>query len=222
VLEDFFSFDAKKFDEFGYGQEIKSLLFNLLDHYWQNSKKELDLLGLEGSQLNHYYEESKTMLSLWAERFIKKLELESIGLGVVTAFERLRPRTEVEYNSENYGVKGYVDAVHEHDEIILMDYKTSNKDYVQDEYRLQLGIYALLYQQEHGIAPDKVGIDFLRFGEIVINVDENLLNLAKKEIEAIHGHSKSDRIEDYPKTPSKLCNWCDFYSVCFSNEVCPY
>ena len=63
-----------------------------------------------------------------------------------------------------------------------MDYKTSNKDYLQDEYKLQLGIYALLYQQEHGIAPDKVGIDFLRFGEIVINVDENLLNLAKREI----------------------------------------
>ena len=222
VLEEFFELNPEMLSEHGYTGEIKFLLFDLFQKHWGNSMEELMSLGLSDEELKHYYEESKTMVGLWAERFLKKMELEVLGVGVVEGFNKLKPKTELQYSSKYYGVRGYVDAIHEKDEIVLIDYKTSNKDYMSDDYKLQLAIYALLYKEKHGVSPDKVGIDFLRFGEVVVNVDESLLLLAKRGIASVHSQTKSEDINDYPKTITRLCKWstgqCDFFDVCFKNE----
>lgn len=226
ALEEFFSLNSEIFGEYNYPSQVRYLMLSLFEKHWGESYKEIKDLGLEENRIQYYYEESKTMIELWANRFLKKLELESIGIGVNAAFQKLTPRTEEEYFSEDYGVKGYIDAIYEGDEIRLMDYKTSNKEFLSEEYKLQLGIYALLYNERHGVVPDKVGIDFLKFGELIINVDDNLLNLAKKEIKEIHSRVLSDDIKDYPKNVTKLCKWssgqCDFFDVCFKNEKYPF
>ena len=53
----------------------------------------------------------------------------------------------------------------------------------------------------------------------MINVDERLLELAKREIAMIHEHtSKTEQMNEYPRTVTGLCKWstgkCDFYKVC--------
>ena len=117
-------------------------------------------------------------------------------------------------------VRGFIDAIHELDgNVLLMDYKTSKNGHISDEYRLQLAIYALLYEENHGRKPDYVGIDFLKSMEQLLKVDEDLVKHAKFEVEQIHASTTSDDVVEYPQRPSPLCKWrtgqCDFYDVCF-------
>ena len=107
-----------------------------------------------------------------------------------------------------------------------MDYKTSKKAHITDAYKLQLAIYALLYQEEHKKMPDEVGIYFLKDGvEKIITVDDELLKLAKFKIEQIHASTTSDDITDYKKNQTPLCKWstgqCDFYDYCFKGKEIP-
>ena len=86
---------------------------------------------------------------------------------------------------------------------------------VKDAIKLQLAIYSLLYFEKHGKMPTKAGIFFLRHKLKLVPVDEELLELAKREIELVHAHtSKTEKKEDYHKTINPLCKWngskCDF------------
>ena len=103
-----------------------------------------------------------------------------------------------------------------------MDYKTSKKSEISEAYRLQLAIYALLYEEKHGHRPAKVGIYFLNESEKLLDVNEELLRLAKMEIDMIHAATEPDHLEAYPMKISRLCNYgsgkCDFYEKCFSSD----
>jgi len=83
---------------------------------------------------------------------------------------------------------------------------------------LQLAIYSLLYHEKHDKMPHKAGIFFLKDTIKHVDVNEDLLKLAKFEIEQIHASTETDQISDYPKKESGLCKWhsgqCDFYDVC--------
>ena len=75
------------------------------------------------------------------------------------------------------------------------------------------------YYEKHGKMPSKVGIFFLRHKLKMINVDEDLLKLARRELELIHGHTGlTSEMIDYPRTITGLCKWstgqCDFYNTC--------
>ena len=98
-----------------------------------------------------------------------------------------------------------------------MDYKTSSR-FNMNEHLLQLGIYGLLYFEKHGVLPKKVGIYFLKEKEKLKEVDEELLEMAKKEIAETAKKVKSKDIKDYPKKVSGLCKWstgqCEFYDIC--------
>ena len=63
--------------------------------------------------------------------------------------------------------------------------------------------------------PHRAGVDFLRHGEKFITVDQGLLDLAKTETKLIQTNTKSNEKDDYKLNPSRLCNWCDFYNLCF-------
>jgi len=93
---------------------------------------------------------------------------------------------------------------------------------LNENYKLQLGIYALLYQYKHKKTPDKAGIYFLRYKPRYISVDKELLNQAQFEIEQIHLNTQSTDIHDYPKNESGLCKFnggqCDFYEFCFGRK----
>lgn len=217
VLEDFFKIDVDKLPKENYKVLLKGLLKDFLRKKWSDAKAELEMLDMTEAQRIFYYEETDQMLMFWFDDFMKKLTKEKLPFK--EAFKMWVPKTEIEYKSEKYMVRGFIDAIHElENEVILMDYKTSKRDKMTDDYRLQLAIYALLYHEKHGMLPSKVGINFLRHGERMLDVDEELLKLAKLEVELIHTNTETDEINDYPRKESGLCKWhsgqCDFYDIC--------
>ncbi len=223
VLEDFFTMKNTDININNYREIIKMRIQELLAYHWKQKESELKKLDLTKQELKYYFEESIIMLLGWADTFISKLENKMQNMSIHEAFNKLRPKTEEHIESTQYGVQGVIDAIYEiEEEIHLIDYKTSNKSEISEEYRLQLAIYALLYSEKYGKLPSKVGIDFLKFGEKHIDVDEDLLNLAKLEIEMIHANTLSESIADYSKKTGPLCKWrtgqCDFYSICFPEQ----
>ncbi len=217
ALEDFFAFDISKISKQGFDYELKVILLELFRKHWKKSSSELNSFGLSKEQLKNYYDESVVMLTNFHNNFIAKIS--AMPCPPEEAFKKLSPETEKLFVSKDIGVRGFIDAIHDIEgKIILMDYKTSKKDIMTEEYRLQLAIYALLYYEKHKVMPHEVGINFLKFNEQTIKADNELLEFAKKEVALIHKLTLSDNMKDYPKTISPLCNWnggkCDFYGVC--------
>jgi hypothetical protein len=79
-----------------------------------------------------------------------------------------------------------------------------------------------MYEENHGELPQFVGIDFLKFSEQVLPVDEQLVEDAKKDISYVHSKTVSTKKEDYPMKTSPLCKWrsgqCDYYELCFEKN----
>ncbi|MFH1399387.1 MAG: PD-(D/E)XK nuclease family protein [Candidatus Woesearchaeota archaeon] len=217
ALEQFFKLDIKQVNLTNWEEELRIILLDLFDKSWQSKQEELESFMLGEQMLEYYRRESVFMIENFWRGFVKKIK--DLGKPVAIAFVELQPRTEVYYKSAKHGVQGFVDAIHRiADQVILMDYKTSKSAEISDSYRLQLAIYCLLYYERHGDLPGKVGINFLKFGEQLLDVDSELLALAKKEVEFIHSVNRSKDIKDYPKAESPLCKWgsgqCDFFDVC--------
>ncbi len=220
ILEHFFSLDTAAFDEQEYAFGLRSYVTAQLLKLWKQNQKRLSSLGLTAQELEHYLIDSQDQLHRFVERFCKRIaDKMSQGLSFAEAFKHLTPRVEEEIKNTEFSVRGFIDAIHESDDkIVIMDYKTSKKDELTEAYRLQLAIYALLYYEKHHKLPDKVGIDFLKFGEQTLEVDEAMVEYAKREIRFIHEHTESAEINDYERTITPLCKWnggqCDFYDVC--------
>ncbi len=217
VLEHYFDIDTSPISMDNYGPHLKLIIQHLLLKEWQNYQKELDKLNLTQDKLIHYFEETLMMLFNWLELFCRKLE-DKEGT-FQERFKQLTPIREMMFVSEKYHVRGFIDVIEHSDDgtVRLMDYKTSSSQEL-DEHLLQLGIYSLLYFDKHGIMPKQVGVYFLKGKESFIEVDEELIDMAKKEIEHIHASTQTKDVNHYPKSPSPLCKYstgqCPFYDVC--------
>ncbi len=219
ALEDFFKIDPQTLSIEGFEIELNVILLELFNKHWDKKQNKLQELELKPEQLAFYKEESMRMLNNWFQGFLNKLKIRMASLNFIDAYNTLKPRTEVQYRSQKLGVRGFIDAIHEDkNQITLIDYKTSKKDVLTDDYKLQLGIYALMYLEKHGIKPHRVGINFLKYGEKFCEVNQELINFAKTEIEQVHKKTQSQDIKDYPKKESPLCKWstgqCDYYEYC--------
>lgn len=224
ALENFFGLDIDKIDHAQYKKELSSHLKSMMDHAWRKSGAKLKTVGLLDEQLVFYYDESVQMLANWLNHFILAVDKSmKNGKSFKIAFEENKPHEmEEQYIDKDLMVRGYIDVVQKDgQDIILMDYKTSKKAEITEEYKLQLAIYALLYHRKHGIYPKKAGLWFLKHKPIFVDVDEKLTKFAESEIELIHLATESDRIAEYPKQQSGLCKYstgqCDFYDVCSRN-----
>jgi len=225
ALEDFFSLMPELMGE-DYKTELQKFLLTLLEKSWKDA--DFSTLGMPQEELEGFYKETQMMILNWLNQFNSKLSaLTCHGISFPSAFEKLKPKTEIEYRDEELDVRGFIDAIEEVDgKIRLMDYKTSKKGEISSDYRLQLAIYALLYQKKHGKSPDQVGIYFLRHGEQIIDVDDSLILDAKFQIEQIHQETTDkNTIGEYPQKQSPLCKWgsgqCDFYEYCFEGKEVP-
>lgn len=225
ILEDFFKIDVSNVSNENFMFELRIVMAELFKKHWNGNLKAMRRFSLTAKELDFYQEETRFMVNNWLNGFLSKLvkQTKEKRLSVFEAFKRLTPRTEIEYVSEEYGIRGFIDAIHElEDDIILMDYKTSKRPDINEEYRLQLAIYALLYAENHRTAPTKVGINFLKFNEQHVDVDEGLLEFAKREVRLVHEATLSNNIKDYQKRISSLCKWhsgqCDFYEVCNNSD----
>jgi len=216
VLEKFFDIDVSDYSLDDFKPKLSNVLQELLLQEWSAAKNKLDALNLSNDQYQFYFEETLLMLFNWLEQFANEIKYQHGTFQ--ERFNKLTPVREKYYLSKAFNVRGYIDAIEKiNDEIRIMDYKTSSSFNIMD-HKLQLAIYALLYQELHGELPHKVGIYFLKDKPKIIKVDEQLVEFAKKEIELVHQNTESEDIADYPKKPSGLCKYstgqCDFFDIC--------
>lgn len=216
VLENFFDRDMSNIKFETADVQLKMLIQEMLVIEWENYKDKLELVHLDKEKEIFYFEETLMMLFNWTEQFLEKINKQEGSFE--ERFKKLTPIREQLFESENYGVKGFVDAIENRDgDIYVMDYKTSSKFEV-DEHLLQLAIYSLLYFEKHGVLPKKVGIYFLKEKERLVHVDQELLEMAKTEIKKVAELIKSKDMNDYPKCVTGLCKWstgkCEYYDIC--------
>lgn len=220
ALENLFKIDISNMDKEYYEFELKTLLQSLFKQKWTEEKKELERIGLTPEQLEFYFRESLYMINNWFNNFMKILGPKVEKEGLTNGFNHVKPKTEVYFLSEEHQVRGFIDAIHEIDgEVSLMDYKTSKREKMSPEYKLQLAIYALLYEEKYGKKPNSVGIDFLRHKQHYLDVDQDLVDFAKLECKFIQEQTISEDVSDYSKKKTFLCNYCDFQEVCFGQKT---
>ena len=221
ALEDFFKkVDIGTMDMDHFEFELKIILQNLLKQKWDAAKTKLEKIDLTPEQLEFYFRETIYMINNWFFNFMKILKPRIEQEGLINAFNHIKPQTEIYFLSEEHQVRGFIDAIHEIDgKISLIDYKTAKREKMTPEYRLQLAIYALLYEEKYGKKPDSVGVDFLRHKQHYLDVDQDLVDFAKLECKFIQEQTISEDISDYSKKTSPLCNYCDFKDVCFGQKT---
>lgn len=219
VLEKFFDADVSKLTLDDFEPKLMMILQQILLAEWHLNEKEFERFGLSTEQKQWYFEETLLMLLNWLDTFSARVRTQKGSFPEI--FKKLTPVREVEYVSEKLCVKGIIDAIENiNNETRIMDYKTSNS-FDENEHKLQLAIYSLLYHEKYNRLPDKAGIYFLKDRPKFIDVDFGLLEFAKKEIELIHKATESDNIENYPRSEI-LCKWqtgkCEYYDICMSEE----
>lgn len=217
VLEKFFDWDISSVKEENFPLQTKLHLQFLLIQEWKKAENEFKKVDLSPDQKKFYFEETLLMLLNWADHFIE--DIKKTDLPLTVAFSQLTPEREKEYSSTTLNVHGFVDAVHRLGEKVrIVDYKTNATLEINEEQKLQLAIYSLLYQEKYNQTPSEVGIFFLRHKLKLMKVDEELLAFARKEIELIHQKTESEDIAYYPQNISGLCKWssgrCDFFEFC--------
>jgi len=221
ILEKFFDIDIKHFNDQEYKKELSYYMKNLFNACWLKSLESFENVGAVEKDMTEAKQEIAEMLANWLQNFFERIDKEE---DFKTAFKKFKPvEREAEYISENHMVKGFMDVIEDVDgEIKIIDYKTSKSLELTPEYKLQLGIYALLYREKHGKLPHKISVWFLRDREVIVNVEPGMIDDVIKEIKEIHFRTESKSIDDYPKSVSRLCKWstgqCDFYEECFKRQ----
>lgn len=213
VLERFFDWEPGMSKEHA-ASLMQERIVALFVNEWKAQEAELAKLDMPEHEKRAYFEETLVMLFNWLNHFVQRVQQDAEpSLAVV--FRKLTPVREQEYASDALKVHGFIDAIeHVDGKVCIIDYKTSKHAEISSEYRLQLAIYTLLYQEKHGNMPDRVGIYFLKHHPVFMDADESLLELAKQEISMIHRMTTSSDIKNYPQKPGPLCNYCDFFAVC--------
>ena len=131
---------------------MKIELLSLFNHAWVEQEEEIRKLRLPEEELNEYYYESAEMLIGWLKRHLKAVKN-----------GQTKPETEVKLFSQTHRVMGIIDAIHKQNgKVSLTDYKTSKKDDLTQDIKVQMAIYALLYKENYGVLPDTIAIDFLK------------------------------------------------------------
>jgi DNA helicase-2/ATP-dependent DNA helicase PcrA len=116
-------------------------------------------------------------------------------------------------------VRGRYDAVREVDGgIVITDYKSGDvRDPVRARERareaLQLHLYALAWQEEHGKRPDAVELHFLEGDTVgrVIPTDRQL-DRARSKVALVAAGLREGAFEATPGFPA--CDWCPYRRVC--------
>jgi len=189
-----------KFHQTDFGSDtfesMKAGLLAYFSHAWMEQDKEIQQLKLPEGVLKEFYYESAGMLTDWLRRHI-----EAVQRG------ESRAQTEVKLFSQAHRVMGIIDAIHKRDgRVTLTDYKTGKKDELTQDIKIQMAIYALLYQENFGALPESIIIDFLKFGNAVpFKVTEEFRQYAIKICKEVHEKTASVNEEDYPCTCG---GWC--------------
>ncbi len=225
VLEDIYDIDVSVIPEETFPITLRVILQEMLRKEWEANQEKLSSLGLTEDEINIYYEETKIMVNNFYHYLMDRMQQQDMTLK--EAFKHVTPIRELRLQSIDKGVMGFADVVQkENGKTVILDYKTSKRAEISEEYHLQLSIYSLLYGEFEKV-PDEVGILFLKHGkEIRLPVSEEMVKKADLEVRFIHENTQSKNIDDYSKKPGPLCKWstgqCDYYDLCFGKNLSDY
>lgn len=221
TIEAFHNTDTTNIKPEGFFEKLQGIIMEEFREKWEDKRKELEKLNLSQEEEYTHYDKTKTMISSFYQHHTNKIirYQHCQKLSLAEAWHKLRPKTETDLISENYGVRGRIDAIHDIDrQTIIIDYKTSKKTEMDTDSVLQLAIYTLLYKERYGKMPSKAGIHFLRHGEKMMPTSPELLMLAKRTCHRIHQLTRHDNITKYLRKISGLCKYrtgqCDYYESC--------
>ena len=113
-------------------------------------------------------------------------------------------------------VVGSIDRVDQDEDgnLRVVDYKTNKrvKDRTRVASSLQLAIYALACEHLYGELPVEVSLDFVVAGvEVTVGIEEIDLDAAR---EAVRETARAVVAAEFPPTPMRLCDWCDYRDAC--------
>ena len=104
--------------------------------------------------------------------------------------------------------------------IAIVDYKTSKTTlphYISKEDLKQCKVYAYLWKSIFGETPKHISVFYLRDGESVYYpIGDKDLEEIKSDVEEIR--AKEIKKESFSKNVTKLCDYCDYWSLCFKNR----
>ncbi len=104
------------------------------------------------------------------------------------------------------------------DEVVIIDYKSSDVRQPKEAHRraresLQLGIYALAFQQAYGQIPTRVELHFLESG--LSGVAQKTADDIEKTVGIVQEVAAGIRGRDFAAKPSYMaCGYCAFRSIC--------
>ena len=214
VLEDFYR---------KYVPNPKKELSRLFKNTWEKNKGMIKMLEMDPDELKGHKKDALTMIMNFYDVHRRKIEgtiIQGKAENEQHAFYLTKPKfKELYVKDEALRTRGYIDRIHQdyNGVVTLADYKTSSRYGIGlgDDYKRQLAIYALLYNNQEGKMADFVSIVFLRYGEeVLLEVTPSLLRFARDAIDYVWDHTRSTEKDDYPLKEGRLCGWCSFNNIC--------
>jgi len=193
TIVQFHKIDSKDSSDFG---KMRTDILSIFNRTWIEQEEGIQKLGLPEGIIKEFYQESEEMLIGWLKSHIK-----------AAREGHSKPETEVKLFSDIHGVMGIIDAIHRNNgKVSLTDYKTSKKDALTPDIKVQMAIYSLLYHDNYGALPDKIIIHFLKHQtEVPFKVDNKFTDHAIKLCKEIHEKTSSNNEQDYP---CQCGGWC--------------
>ena len=194
---------------------------NFMDVAWQN-------VVLEDSEVTKLFA-SQEAIDIWLASG-RELVNRYFQLEDPNNFEPSEREVHVEYEQPNGLVlHGYVDRLDQAPtgEIRIVDYKTgrSPKAGYEEKAFFQLKFYALVIWRSRGVVPKLLKLIYLGNSETLPReIDETDLLATERSISAIWlAIRKNHETGNWPATPSRLCDWCNFKEFCpaFGGTVLP-
>lgn len=119
----------------------------------------------------------------------------------------------------NYVLRGFIDRLDvDKDGVFhIVDYKTTKNEKYLDDF--QLLVYGMAIKNKY---PDmdrfRGSYVLLKKGSKMITTDFNINDIIKCEKKILDFGKRIEEEKKWEKSPTQLCNWCDFYDTCMNNN----
>ena len=197
TLERFFTEGYADSSEYAYYDDTRRAILDLFNDEWRSRKDALLGLDLKDDELAFFYADSQKMLINFLHDHLKS------GDPVPGASD-----LELKVFSQKWRAMCIIDKVtRARDPPDITDYKTCKSAELTDDYKRQMGICALLFEDKYGKKP-KAKIHYLKFQNCLKDVEltDDYMEDLKHLIIDIHHKTQSEDEEDYP---CKCGGWCD-------------
>lgn len=209
-------------------QGFKGILGDLLEAEWKKIGAEYADCFKNEKQKQEFLDDTKEIMDFYSAKlafalFNKLKELKN-SKWFTSDLKRFFYPKDREYKLEliEKNMIGFVDKTMSlfGGGIAIVDYKTSKTTlphFISKEDLKQCKVYAYLWKEIFGEIPKHVSVFYLRDGESVYYpITEKDLEEIKKDVDEIR--AKEVDKENFPKNVTKLCDYCDYWSLCFKNR----